>query len=392
MDAAHESLLRIPLVAEMLADDSVVLTPRQVDGGWREVRPLHMAVSGFQPFLSRLFYPARSSVATWLADPSGPTRRLNLRDRLVKDVLMLAHDYLHIVAVRAIRTIFPGLGFGDGRIDADHLEQHLFCHIVTEAFATVGLDYWYLCAVDLPELVGLGTRVRTLTVSYHERHVAEYRRFRPALAVQDVRFFAELCRFYATGELEGFAAGDLLESPLLLHWLEHELRYGEEQRRIGRAWLAHLGGLELDPRTLARPIACDAPWQRELVDALGTCLWDLVKLGRRPALPPLVCGPGFTSPPEGDRPLDFRFTSVAALAPAELDDVIARGRLVPEGFTAFLHQRVAQLDLDRFDAQLAPLLATLHERRDFGLVHAFCKPHPHLAAQPYEPRHLLFPN
>ena len=98
MDAAHESLLRIPLVAEMLTDDSVVLTPRQVDGGWREVRPLHMAVSGFQPFLSRLFYPARSSVATWLADPSGPTRRLNLRDRLVKDVLMLAHDYLHILA------------------------------------------------------------------------------------------------------------------------------------------------------------------------------------------------------------------------------------------------------------------------------------------------------
>src|SRR5688572_16545693 len=103
--------------------------------------------------------------------------------------------------------------------------------LLSEAAATVGVDYWWLCAVELGELLPIGTRVRGgLTTSYHERDRSEYRRFYPELEVQSLAFFGDLCAFHCNGEFVGFDGDDLARSPLLLAWLTQELRYGERQR------------------------------------------------------------------------------------------------------------------------------------------------------------------
>ncbi len=70
-------------------------------------------------------------------------------------------------------------------------------------------------------------------------------------------FFDELAEFYCTGVLRGFGVEDLRRSPLLLQWLEHELRYGQRQREYARQWFAHVAGEEvhLTPEQHVRPRA-----------------------------------------------------------------------------------------------------------------------------------------
>lgn len=319
MPRDESPLLRIPLVAQMLEDPRVELCGRAVDNGWKYHECFAESLGGFHPTSGKLFYPVRSALGAWLQDKSADVRELNVSDRLVNELLFLTHDYLHAWGVLTINELYPQLGFGWQPITEENFEAMVFAMLATEAVATVGLDYWYLSTIDLERLLGVGTGVTTLTVSYHDRDAAEFRRFSPTFDVQSPEFYGQIARFYCSGTFAGFDLADARRSPKLLSWLRHELSYGVNQRVYSRQWIGHLAdegrvsGLGADRRSRGRPVAADAAWQVELIEEIGRRLWRKVKQGQD--APATTGASSFPNPDEGWRSVpralpDYRFVNL----------------------------------------------------------------------------------
>lgn len=362
-----ESLLHIPLVSQMLSDRAIALAPRAVDDGWRSAGDIPISVGGFNPLAGRVFYASRSSFARWLRAPQASARPLNREDSLLYTVLFAVHDYLHAWAYRAISELAPELGFGRVPLDADNFEAFVYCHILSETAATVGLDYWYLSTVDLNEVCPIGTTMTGLTVSYREADLPEYQRFNSRFRVQDRRFFERLHRFYCDGHFRGFNIDDLQQSPLLWRWLEHELRYGETQRRYCRMWFSYLahGECSLPLSALNAPVRSSARLKR-LGAELGELLWEKVKLGKTRRFS--RAEPFRWTAPRTARP-DFRFLNASRV---DVDELVA---LEQEGFVpgeaSFKHwlcQYASRFEHARFDEALAGTLDLLIQTRSFALV------------------------
>ncbi len=380
------ALTAIPLVRRMLDDPSVTLVERAIDRTWTYERAIPVSTVGFNPFRQEIHYGAISRMATWLRNPDGPARELNDRDLLVREVLFAVHDYLHCWAVRAVIELAPQLDFSTGPI-AERYEDYVFCHLLTEAVATVGLDYWYLSQRELNRVCDLGSAVRCLTTSYREADASEYRRFDPGFSVARPGFFADMATFYCTGEWTGFDAEDLRRSAMLRRWLEHELSYGSTQREYTRMWLSYLAGAEPPRSRLAAPVAHDAPWQTQLIDSLGAMLWQLVVDDDPPALSATV-DPDDTWRSPGPR-LDYRFVNVNALSDGEsaigLDDA-------PKKSTAYLcHQLLSQHSFAKTERPIRLALAALAREGNAALIGLLLAGRDRLPARD-EPRDLLFLN
>jgi hypothetical protein len=367
-ELAPDSLYRIPLVRMMVEDPCVRFRTRAMDHTWKYRRIVNAPLGGFNPAVGAVFVPGRSRIAKWLADPTAPARPLNHGDELVGEVLFAVHDYLHVWAYRAIREACPDLDFEAKGASGKDLEDLVFCHLVTEAVAVVGLDYWYLSTLDLNSVVDLGTMHTTLTVPYHERNIAEYRRFNPSWSAQDVSFFEKLVRAYCTGVFPGFSEGDLAASPMLLDWMRKELLYGCDQRSYARQWFAFLAGVDASPSRagLVRACACDEPWKQRLVRDIGRMLWAKVKEGEVHTFSATSAVDVTAYDRVGGR-LDFRFVNAARF---DLEDpaVLARIDHRPESMTWLLrqvvgmHEAPAKLDV--------ALLQRALDTRDLGLVRA----------------------
>lgn len=349
----------VPLVAGLLNDPRVKVVPRAIDNRWVYNGVCAGPISGFNPTRAEVYCARESAFGRWLQAQDTPARSLNVEDRLIREALFAAHDYLHAWSALEIASIAPDVGFGSAPITADSFEDFVFCQLATEAAATVGLDYWYLGRIDLESELKIGTCIRTLTTSYHEDHRAEYRRFCPELEVQAPSFFDVMARFYCSGRLPGFREGALARSPRVLRWLRHELSYGCLQRRYTRQWLAYLAGPSFDGPTtqaaLEAPVAIDADWKRAVLDGLAHRLWAKVH-GCDPAAPNPVVSlgrVGWNAPESG--PLDFRFTNVNSFG-AELWDAVEERGVVPDSFPSFFAQYVCAHD---FDAVPPPLVAAL---------------------------------
>jgi hypothetical protein len=363
-----DALVRIPLVRTMLEDPCVRFDTRAIDHGWsaRGIGPMYM--NGFNAATGAVFVAARSPLAQWLSDPYRGGRALNQEDRLVRELMFAVHDYLHVWSYRLIRELRPELRFGDRPDDPTTIEDHVFCHLVTEAVATVGLDYWYLSAIDLNEVVDIGTAFTTLTVSFHERYMPEYRRFAPELVTQRPSFFRTVADAYCRGTFSGFRARDAMQSPLLLRWMQEELTYGARQRTYAREWFSYLAGVPsaASARELARPVTCDEAWKRDLVDDVAAALWAKVKEGHvhRFGARSAVDRAQYDELPQ-DGLLDFRFVNVGRIT---LDDptTLSRSDHRPSSIEALLHQIVVAHERDGSvpDAAMAKALAT----RDVELV------------------------
>jgi len=390
---AEDSLLRIPLVRMMLEDPCVRFRRRAIDATWKYRGVLPTVPTGFNPALGAIFVGAESRLARWLEDPAQGARALNEGDALFFEVLFAVHDYLHVWAYRLVREAFPELGFGRPPRSAEELEAHAFCHIVTEAAATVGLDYWYLCSLEIDDVVDLGTTLRTLTVPYHDRFLREYRRACPALDPQHVSFFTTIVDVYCRGVFRGFRVGDVRRSPLVLEWMNKELGYGGKQRAYAREWLASISGLpcEATPRALARPCPIDADWQRALVAEVGKRLWDKVKLGKmqrfaREDAP--IDDRLYDARPEAGT-LDFRFLNAGRF---DLDDpgVLARVDPRAESPRFLLGQWLAA---HRYDPTLdAEIVGRALDSGSFPLVRALGRGLERVAPEPGDaPARMFFP-
>lgn len=386
-----ESLRQIPLVRQMLEDPAFCFRPRRVDKHWTYENFIPFTMTGFNPFVGAAFYGSNSFFAKWLSDPDVSARDLNEGDHLLRETLFAVHDYLHSWSVRAIHHCRPDLGFGAAPITCDNVEAFTFCHLVTEAVATVGLDYWYLCRVDLNEVLPIGTAIGALTTSYRERDLPEFRRFNGNLTVQTPGFFSSLVRLYASGRFAGFGVEDMRRSPQILKWMRHELHYAVKQREYVRMWLRYLSAEEIRfPGTLGGPVRGDEPWQTRLVDAIGQLLWEKVMHGIRHHFAPFPSTrASWTSPPE--RPIDYRFVNAEWIESSDAERISERGDS-DENFRYWFNQYVSRFDFASFDADLRNLFPSLLQKKSASLVMRVFRDQKTLAPVAIEPRDFMLFN
>jgi hypothetical protein len=385
-DLHPESLLHMPLVRRMLEDERVPKRARAIDRRWSYERIIPVSMTGFNPYTDAVYYASCSAFARWLRDPAGSARDHNEGDFLVHEVFFAVHDYLHVWTVQLLRELVPERRLGRGRIDARELEALAFLHLVTEAAATVGLDYWYLSTIDVNDVVPIGTNHNLLASDYRERDLPEYRRANPEFEVQTPAFFTALARFYCSGEWHGFDVNDLRRSPKSHKWLRHELAYGDLQRRYVRMWLRYFASGEVGraQRRDAAPVAVDQPWQERVLAEVGQALWQLVKQDRD------VSGNAETSDEPWVSPtseaLDFRFVNLNALAP----EVRAAGD--DENAAYFGYQLLSRHEYSGVDAELRRLIQDLVARRGAPGLARVCRDLPRVAPVGEEPRDLLLLN
>lgn len=367
-DLPGHSLLQLDLVRVALTDPAVRWCARQVDANWQYAGILPQSMSGFNPVSGAVYHGVSSATASWLTKPEDNARLFNEKDRLMREVLFGVHDYLHSFAYRAIQQRRPELGFGVGPITRENFETHVFLHLLTEAVATVGLDYWFLCTFDLNRKLEIGTAMRSLTVSYRLDDEAEYGLFAPGFTAQTPSFLSELCTFYCTGDFIGFGLDDVRRSPRLMNWLSHEIAYGATQRTYTRQWFEYLScdELRLSEAALAEPVACDAPWQTALMTEIGDDLWALVKDGQRPHHGVRCDERRWTS--SIARSPDFRFVNIAAVDLDEIATEIAAGRHTARNASFAFDQFISTLDFHSVAPEHRSLVSELRRRADLGLA------------------------
>ncbi|WP_155295320.1 hypothetical protein [Chromobacterium violaceum] len=277
------------MINEMIKDKSVSWIKRRADTNWWFNRSIGLFDStvpllGFCPFSYSITTPSEGIISKWLEDPDMPIRSINRNDCAIKYILFMCHDYIHAWATSWLaNNALNQLACCESKTDQD-LEIAAFLHILTEACATIGLDYWYLSTLQLNSVVDIGSNQKTLTTSYHENEINEYRRYERDLIVQSPVFFERLSIFYCTGEWVGLSLKDLNDSPILASWIEHELRYGKKQRKYIREYLSYANGIEVT-HSLDSPIPCHHNWQRDLINNMAYALWDFVKNGNNQSRP-----------------------------------------------------------------------------------------------------------
>lgn len=380
-----ESFLRIPWVEHALGNPAFALRARACDARWYYAKVVGEARTGFNPFGNEVYYAARSRFADWRPHAAGSSRLWNRDDSLVAELLFVVHDYIHGWGAALIRRLAPQLELGYGRLTPSNFEDLAFAYLVTEAIATVALDYWYLATLDLWTVVPNGTHLQDLAVAYSERRLDEYRRFRPDLVVQRPGFFAELARFYCMGELAGFDAADLDRSPALARWLRNEVRYGHTQRTGARSWLSYLSGIPQPTAAQGLPFDCEQRWRRELLRNIGEVLWAFVRRGEEPKIVPLDASRVWRSPLSS--PVDPRYININSMSEKELlffhrypGDIAI--------FDVFLEQYISRFDYSSFDRDKLSLLPHIRAERDVRALIAVFGREPRVPIAKVEPRDL----
>jgi hypothetical protein len=384
-----ESLLRVPLVRHMLEDRGVELVARAVDARWEYEGIVPARLGGFNPLEGAVYYPARSFLARWLRDPTGSARRHNENDFLVREVLFAVHDYLHVWAYRALDSLVPARVLAERPLARSDIEDMVFIHLVSEAAATVGLDYWFLCTVSLNAICDIGTRMDFgLTTDYHERFAGEYRRYAPLLRVQSPEFFVLLTDFYCSGVFQGFDVRALRESPLVLRWLEHELRYSRLQRRYARQWFSYLSpdGLAVAEGELDAPLALDQDWKQRAIAGLATLLWDKVKNDTKHAFSPRPKRHPWRSPL--DKPVDFRFVNLNWFASPEAARRASTSR-DPASERHRLFQTIGHVDFAACSAALRSVILPLARDSAFEALAELLRDKRRIGRRKGEPRDLF---
>jgi hypothetical protein len=390
-DLHAESALRIPLVRHLLEDPAIQLLERGIDNNWYYQQCVSQQMTGFNPFSASVFYPAISALATWLPNRAGSAREHNRHDRLVRELNGAFHDYLHCWAVLAINDLMPELGFGRAPITEKNIEDFVYCHVVAEIAASIGTDYWYLCATDLNAFCDLGTApYQGYQTRYDERALPEYRRFNPSLTVQRREFFQEFAQIYLTGSITGFDLADVRSSPRLEAWLTHELRQAVQVRAYARQWFSYLAHqpIAYSNAQLVAPFETAPEWRRELMMGMSEVLWEKVKEGKLHRFASWEREESWSRPAQ--RPIDFRFVNLNRVESGALRgfhfDQCTEGM-----FRLFVYQRLSQMKFRRGDGVLAQLVPRIIDTRDPSLVSWLLQHHERVAASHREPADIFFP-
>ena len=388
-----ESLLQIPLMRQALNDKSFSVVRRAISKVWTYEKYIPMSMGGFNPLLSAAFVAGVSRISEWLKKPEASARPLNLDDRLVLEALFLVHDYLHSWGYRAINEVMPRLGFGTKPIDESNFEDFVFCHLLTETIAVIGLDYWYLSTLRLNDICQIGTGVENLTVTYHERWSPECLRFNKRHAIQEPQFFERLAKFYCTGFFYGYDMDAFANSSFIEHWLEHEISYGDTQRVYTRQWLHFFRSknFELNPARLGSQVKVSKKWQKNLMTGISELLWEKVKSDKAHDLSFRFKKDHIWQPYPSDQ-VDMRFQNINRMDPEKCYNKIMKGPNLKENFRYFFYQYVSQFDYATFDSEVIKLFPHLIEKQDFKLISHLFKGAQKVKGFDVEPRDLFFLN
>jgi hypothetical protein len=361
------SLLRLLPVRHALEDPYFLVICRPIDcrwnyGGFTDV------MGGYNPLVHTHFYPKTSVLKRWLRDPVHSGRELNAGDRLVKEALHMAHDYLHSWAYRVIEHLAPGSRVGTVPVTAENLDHFTFIHLLTEAAAVVGLDYWYLCVKTVSRRCDLGSLVGPRTVEYQEQHLSEYRRFNADLVVQSPDFFFRIVNLFCTDEFDGFDLRDLQKSPMLSRWLTREVQAAYSQRFVTRLWLTRIGGLRVSDRNMRRPLQSLRRDQCDLANELGNLLWRKIKHNASQCFPPRRSDNAWTYPPS--ERWDFRISNLQRIDMAESYDW-SKSSNPDQNFSLYMQQHLSQFRYPiespaariRWGRQLATIRSTFDQSR-----------------------------
>lgn len=385
-----ESLLNIPLVAQMFDDPNFKIIRRGVDARWNYSEIVSSRMDGFNPLCSAVLIGKNSYIDRWIPHRYGSARKFNSDDKLVGEVMFAVHDYLHAWSYRWINEICPEIGFGTAPITEDNFEKMVFCHLLTEAVATVGLDYWYLSCVDINNIVPIGTTTKGLTVSYDENFYSEYEYFSPNLKVQSPDFFTTIAAFYCDGVFPGFSANDLKLSPVTYRWLKHELKYGKKQREYSRQWFAYLskGNVKVDQNKLGNPINITESFQRKLMTELGRLLWAKVKNDE-------LVESNFIFPPNSTWQSklsdvhEYQFVNLnRTRKPSKATEVTMSN----DSFDCLLRQYVAQFDFEHFPKEAYEVFSIMKHQRSLKLGHTLFKDFIRVPRSRKEPRDIFLYN
>jgi hypothetical protein len=392
-DSFHrESLLNLPLLGHALSDPLFNLVQRPLDQRWFYEKLVTSNYTGFNPFVPRTFVASTSWISQWLDDKSSSARQYNPGDALVREIVHALHDYLHSWCYAAIREIRPDLDFGTGKITAKNFEDYVFCHLVTEAAAVVGLDYWYLSTIQLNDFCDIGTAVTGMAVVYKEIHSREYRRLIPELNVQAKEFFVHLASFYCTGDFYGIKRLDtekirkLRRSPLSYEWLHQELSYGEKQREYTRLWLSYLSDQNIHTVPKA-PVSLDENWRLALIENLSVLLWEKIKYLKIHTFKPQPA-PDDAWQASKEKPVDFRFINPLALQDDQLELAMSTKSGL-ENFTSFFEHYLMSFDFDGFDLELLKQFSDVKEKKDFNRARQLLKSQKRIATVDAGPRDLF---
>ena len=277
MDRMKTALSRIemehPLFHRVTTDSRTHIFFRPYDARWAYSGLVNEFQAGFNPLNGKIYTHQNSLLARWIRKGAVPEMEI-ARKILLKETLFLVHDYLHQLAFREIAA-FPGAA----TIPNYTRERNLvFFLLISEAVATVVLDYWILSKLNLSPLYGLSDPYFQLTIQLNESQVREIKSIAPDFSIDRESLFSEICRFYLEGEMQGFDIQDLENCPALQEYLVHELRYVAKQRRYARRWAASLTGTLASPFDDS-PVLAQEPWQNDLIGHIGKRVWSLTTRG-----------------------------------------------------------------------------------------------------------------
>ncbi len=307
-----ESLLRIPLVDFVIHQNAANIVERPIDNQWYYQNLLATSTVGFNPFCGSLFCAKNSVLNKWLPDAHRSARPYNNEEWLIYESLFLVHDYLHLWTVSELLKEFDYLTADQIVLDQKVISDLEFIYMMSEAVATVGLDYWYLSKVNINEICPIGSRMVALTSPYREVDLHRYRVFNKDFVVQDISFFHWLVSGYCSGDFYGFTVADIKKDAKLFDWLAKEITIGNKQLQFIRQWLFYMAGLDIPSGgELNQAIDMGIGNRQSMVEKIGRKLWNISQGTELPVMKP------YHIELKSSKPLiyhDFRFKNIRVLA------------------------------------------------------------------------------
>ena len=311
MEIHPQSLLNIPLIDFVIKQKNAPILARPVESKWTYKGIFPISAAGFNPFCGKLFCAENSVFNRWLPQAHESAIPFNNGEWLVYECFFVVHDYLHLWAISEMLEDLPYLKTAEVILDEKTISDLEFLYIVSEAAATVCLDFWYLAKTDINTLCPINSHFKGLTSVYQEADLNNYQQYNKDFEVQSPSFFQWIVNGYCSGEFEGFSVDDLKENKKLSDWLGKEVTIAHKQVWFIRHWLHYLAGLdEPDEAAISDPIKIDTSERESIISRLGDKLWKIAQGELLPEMRPFNIN--IKSDVAGNK-LDFRFINMLSL-------------------------------------------------------------------------------
>lgn len=229
---------QFPFVQFIIEQERVSIVKRPVDMRWHYKGVIPISVAGFNPLRHRIFYGEHSYFQKLIEVEKNA--RCERTDWLLYETFFIVHDYMHIWAISKMLPSFPHCLDDNALSNPVAIADLAFILLMSEAVATVSIDWWTLARFDLSSILKSRTNFRCLTTTFQMTGLSNAQTIDPTFQVMGPNFFEWLATGYCTGEFAGFDSAE--KSALRQHapWIEKEKEYGKKQREFILRWIGYL--------------------------------------------------------------------------------------------------------------------------------------------------------